>query len=129
MLLTLCSSSPVVNTTWIQADAPTSFSLDGTIESTSLPFSWQDGAVGNPEETYTIICSTNTAASSCVSPGGTVVEETGIARGTQQGNVTGMTADTEYACWVKAANTEKTADVWSTGRWYHDPGKTKISSW
>ncbi len=105
MLLTLCSSSPVVNTTWIQADAPTSFSLNGTIGSTSLPFSWQAGALGNPDEiSYTIVCSTDTSATDCINPGGTVVEQPGFARGAESGVIIGLNASTGYTCWVKAVN-------------------------
>lgn len=99
----VCSSTPVINTTWIQAGAPTSL-VSGTIGSTSVPFSWQDGAAGNPVESYTIVCSTATSASDCVSPGGTVKEQPGIPRGVESGTVSGLSGSTAYKCWVKAVN-------------------------
>ena len=99
----VCSAAPVSFITWIQAAAPSSFS-PGIVASTSVSFSWADGAPGNPTETYTIICTTDTTATDCLSPGGTVVQETGITRGMEEGTVSGMAASTSYACWVKAVN-------------------------
>eukprot|EP00889_Picochlorum_renovo_P002829 jgi/Picre1/29859/NNA_005241.t1 len=80
----VCSPLPVTNRTWIQAGEPTSF-VQGQIDSTSVEFSWVDGLEGYPSETYSITCTTNTAATDCTNPGGTVVEESGIDAGVENG--------------------------------------------
>ncbi|KAI8103421.1 hypothetical protein M9435_004760 [Picochlorum sp. BPE23] len=99
----VCSQLPVTNRTWIQAGEPTSF-VQGQIGSTSVEFSWLDGLEGYPSETYSIICTTNTAATDCTNPGGTVVEESGIGAGVENGVVTGLSAGISYKCWAKAVN-------------------------
>jgi len=96
-------SDPVTETSLKDAGAPTNVSLTNAT-TTSMSFSWTDGAEGVPQESYNITCTTDTSSTDCQNPGGSVQSVTGISRGTEQGTVTGLTPGTQYKCWVVATN-------------------------
>lgn len=73
------------------------------ISRTSVGVTWTDGLAGNPEETYTVSCVEGDSTSCLQDPGITTGAE-GIARGEQQGTVTGLQPNTTYSCWVQAVN-------------------------
>ena len=69
--------------------------------STSWVATWTDNSVGIPEETYALKCVPKGNSGGCDAPFDTV----GIARGQNEGTVSGLSPDTEYDCYVIALNT------------------------
>ena len=77
-------------------------SVGGTAGSTTWSATWLDGTVGIPEETYTLKCVA--AGGGCAASAvGQVI--TGIVRGVQAGQVTGLPSNTTSSCYVIAVNT------------------------
>ena len=72
-----------------------------TVTETSWTGSWDDGSVGIPEETYSVKCVALGAACTAAAVG---TGQSGLARGAGEGNVTGLTAGTQYTCYSIATN-------------------------
>jgi hypothetical protein len=104
----VCSLAPTIFKTLGAPDEATNVS-EVSVSNTTATISWADGAEGNPTETYTVKCVVEDGGTSCTQAGENVTD---IARGTQEGTVTGLTPNTAYHCYVIASNSVD--DVCST---------------
>jgi len=96
-------SAPVRYTTGplTPAGKPTDVATDALLsDATSWYVDWKDGAVGDPQETYTLKCVAQDAGCQAT----TEAETTGIVRGTESGEVDGLSVGTAYDCYVIAVN-------------------------
>jgi hypothetical protein len=98
---TVCGDSPTQVTTWIEPGAPSNVGT-ASVQTQVVNVTWDDGAKGNPQETYTVNCVEGSGSTSCADAG---VNVTGIARGVGIAEVTDLTSNTTYSCWAIATNT------------------------
>ena len=68
---------------------------------TSWVATWTDGTAGIPEEKYALKCVPRGSTGGCDAPYDTV----NIARGVEEGQISGLQSNTEYDCYVVAINT------------------------
>eukprot|EP00963_Diacronema_lutheri_P001207 scaffold76_cov363-Pavlova_lutheri.AAC.19 len=86
---------------------------ESAVSSSSATFTWTDGSIGLPVETYAIRCF-DTEPMDCTSDD-FAAEVTDIPRGTEIATIPGLELNTEYTCFVLAENIAAPDGVCSDG--------------